>query len=170
MLLFTATSAFAQNFIRNGAFDASADGWVMSDAAEWSTFGMDYGSIHLWSDKTTSYATQCVAAEGGATFVASAQVSGQCSGARLYAIWSAKDDCSDYRSFPVNFVTSTLSNQWQLLTVVVPARDDAHRIYVELLSNGNCSGGYFFDDVTLLFDAIYKDDFEGTFGVGSPGG
>jgi hypothetical protein len=166
ILLLTATAASAQNLIQNGAFDASADGWTMSDAVEWSPFGMDYGSIHLASETTNSTATQCVSAEGGEAFVVSAEVTGRCAGARLYAIWSDRDDCSDFRSFPSNFNTSKLSNQWELLTVTVPARDDAYKIFVELLNNGSCSGGYFFDDVTLRFDAIYGDGFEGDFGVG----
>jgi hypothetical protein len=164
-LLLSATPLFAQNLIENGAFDGSTDGWVKSDSVEWSSFGMDYGSIRLYSESSTSSATQCVSAEGGQAFVVTAQVTGHCSGARLYAIWSAKDDCSDFRSFPSNYVVSKLSNVWEQLTLVVPARDDASKIFVELLNNGGCSGGYFFDDVTLSFDEIYRDDFEGLFGV-----
>ena len=100
--LLSVTPLFAQNLIENGAFDGSTDGWVQSDSVEWSSFGMDYGSIHLYSETATSSATQCVSAEGGRAFVVTAQVTGHCAGARLFAIWSAKDDCSDFSSFPSN--------------------------------------------------------------------
>ncbi len=166
-LLLVGTSASAQNLVENGAFDGGIDGWTISDHVEWSSFGMDYGSIHLTSDTTTSSASQCVAAEGGASFVATAQVTGHCPGARLYAIWSDRADCSDFRSFPPNFAESTQVDRWELLTVTVPANNDAYKIYLELLNVGGCSGGYIFDDVTLRFDAIYDDDFEAVHGVGA---
>ena len=154
-----ATSAFAQNLDQNGAFDGRHR-WLDSCRRRANgSFGMDRGSIHLASEKSQSSATQCVSAEGGQAFVATAQVTGHCPGARLYAIWADQDDCSDFRSFPANVAISKLSDQWELLTVAVPARDDAYKIFVELLNIGGCSGGYFFDDVTLEFDAIYRRRF-----------
>jgi hypothetical protein len=158
----------AQNLIINPGFDIGTDGWTTEGDAGWEqTYGLPAGSMYLASETSLSRASQCVIAEGGQAFVATAQVIGQCPGARLYAIWSNRADCSDIGSFPGNGAVAQLHDVWELLTVAVPARDDAYMIDVELLNVGGCSGGYNFDNVTLRFDAIYDDDFEIGHGVGA---
>lgn len=167
LLALISTTVFAQNLVENGEFDGSIDGWTQSGSVEWTSFGMDYGSIHLASETTASSASQCIPVESGSALVATAEVTGQCPGARLYAIWSDRSDCSDIGSFPGNGVVAQLHNEWELLTVFVPARDDAYMIDVELLNLGGCSGGFTFDDVTLRYDEIYNDDFEIGHGIGA---
>src|SRR3569833_2022030 len=166
--LFVAT-AVAQNLVQNPDIATNTDQWITTASVEWSPVGRGAaGSVHLTSETTVSSASQCVTAEGGFAFVLSAHVTGHCPGARLYAIWADTPDCSDISSFPGNVAYSTLTDQWELLTVAVPARDDAYKTDVKLMDTGGCSGGYFFDDVTLVYDAIFADDFEGAHGIHMP--
>lgn len=160
-LLFVAVStASAQAIDTNPTLYENTDGWTLSSLAQWDPYGYDRGSIHLQSTLSQSSATQCVAAEGGKAFVATARVYGSCPGARLYALWADTDDCSDIDHFPGNGTSSTESDEWELLTVVAPARDDAYKIELKLMNLGGCASGFYFDDVTLEFDEIFDDGFD----------
>ena len=160
LLFLVMTTASSQALDTNPTLYENADGWTLSSLSEWDTFGYDRGSIHLQSTSSQSRATQCVAAEGGQTFVATARVYGSCPGARLYALWADTADCSDTDRFPGNGIESTLSDEWEPLTVLVPARDDAYMIELVLLNLGGCTSGYYFDDVMLQFDDIFNDGFD----------
>jgi hypothetical protein len=168
LVFIVAVPALGQGLATNPTLYENADGWTLSDLAQWDSYGYDRGSIHLQSTSSISTATQCVAAEGGQAFVATARVYGACAGARFYALWAAADDCSDIDHFPGNGTTSTAVNEWEPLTVAVPARDDAHMIELKLMDVGGCSNGFYFDDIDLHFDAIYDDDFEGAHGIDTP--
>lgn len=156
-----ARAAHAQS-VDNPDFDDGIAGWKVSGSSVvWApSFGFDSGSIHLATDSTASFATQCVWAEGGETFVATARVYAQCSGARLYAFWASASDCSDTGAFPNYFTRSTLANVWEPLAVTVPAQDGAWAIQLMLFNGGGCPDGVYFDDVSLQFDTIYGDGFE----------
>lgn len=155
-------AAHAQNIDTNPDFDDGIAGWTISGSGVvWApSFGFDAASIHLDTESIASFATQCVWAEGGETFVATARVYSQCSGARLYAFWANASDCSDTGGFPNYFTHSVLSNVWEPLTVTVPAQDGAWAIQLMLFNGGGCSDGVYFDDVALQYDKLYADGFD----------
>src|SRR5215475_2393592 len=83
----TTTAASSQALDTNPTLYNNADGWHLSSLSQWDPYGYDRGSIHLQSTSSESSATQCVPAEGGQTFVATALAYGSCPGARLSALW-----------------------------------------------------------------------------------
>lgn len=160
-LLLSAGIAYSQNIDTNPNFDTGIEGWTPTGTVEWvSSFGYDSGSIHLETLPSVSMATQCIWAEGGASFVATARVYSHCPGALLIAYWSSNTACSDTASFPHYFATASKVDEWEPLTVEIPKQDGAFVIDLMLYNGAGCADGAYFDDVMLQFDNIFDDGFD----------
>jgi hypothetical protein len=161
LLLSAAVAAHSQNIDTNPSFDDGIAGWTPWGTVEWApSFGFDTGSIHLDTKTSTSYATQCVWAEGGQTFVATTRVYSHCAGARFYVFWAAAADCSDTGEFTSHFAVSSKTDEWEELAVTAPAQDGAFMIQLMLFNGGGCSDGVYFDDVMLQSGRIFDDEFD----------
>jgi hypothetical protein len=161
LILWVARIAYSQNIDTNPNFDTGLEGWATFGTVEWApSFGVETGSMHLASSSSASYAMQCLSAEGGAAFVASARVYAHCPGMRFYVFWSATSDCSDTGAFPSYFAVSEKSDTWEPLTVTAPARDDVYKIELMLFNGGGCTNGAYFDDVIVQYDQIFNDGFD----------
>ena len=160
LLLLVTALARAQNIDANPGFDADIVGWTPSGTVEWSPFGFSTGSIHLDTQTSVSTATQCIWAEGGHSFVASARVYSHCPGMRFYVFWSSNTSCTDTGAFPDYFAVSSKIDAWEPLTVTAPAQDGAFVIKLMLYNGGGCADGAYFDDVMLQFDSIFDDAFD----------
>lgn len=164
VFLLAITPAFAQNLDLNSTFDEGLEDWTTSGFAQWlPTFGVEGGSLHLSSEKSTAAATQCIIGGSGSTYVAAADVYSHCVGARvLYVLWATAEDCSDTEAFTHSFyATSTVTGQWEHLTVLAPAPTDAHFVEIRLFASDGCVNDLYFDNVTLQNDRIDSDGFEG---------
>jgi hypothetical protein len=160
-LLLSVPLAHSQNIDTNPGFDTGIDGWITSGTVEWAAdVGYRGPSIHLDTQTSASVATQCIWAEGGQSFVATARVYAHCPGARFYVFWSSNTSCTDTGAFPDYFAVSSQVDQWEPLAVTAPAQDGAFVIQLMLYNDSGCSDGVYFDDVLLQFDDIYNDGFD----------
>jgi hypothetical protein len=168
--LLVAPVASAANLLANSGFDGGASGWqVLSEAglyrsqwrAEDATGDVTSGSVrveHLGDGSGIYFGThQCVAAEGGATYQASARLRipvGQTTSGRaqVWVAWFGATGCTSSFIIAAPLVAHQVAGGWAQATgsVVAPAGARAARIELgaELLSAAGTLAADF-DDVVL---------------------
>ena len=162
----------AQNMLTNPSFDSSLDGWSISPSDPSKVFWTaerDHdgdgtgsgGSVHLNTSTVESFAAQCVVIDPSVTYDASAWAYSACVGHRFYVFWASQEDCADTGDFAYDIVKTTLSNQWQNVSMTVVPPAGSSRAVVTLVNPSGCSSGAYFDDVMFETDAIFTDGFEG---------
>lgn len=159
-----AVPASAQNLISNPYFEDRLDHWLPYDdsRAVWTQEydfpdggSMRPGSVDLVGPDF-SFVEQCIDIDDAVVYVATARVFSTCVDQRLYLVWS-DDACL---AGPYAVARSTITYDWQQLTVVAKPTPGATKAIVMLENPGSRCDRGFFDDVYLQTDALFADGFE----------
>ena len=183
-----AKGAVAQDLLENSSFDADIASWV-SPIGIWSNLenhggsasGTNSGSLQMTTTSFTA-TSQCVPVASGSTYVLHAWIEFDplreeqpCSqaNANLEIVWYSDASC---QATPVGNVQLQARHPipfgWYDATLASMAPQAAHGASIQLNDFCSTQDGtslFYFDDVTLMPDAVFGNDFEIHAPEGGPG-
>jgi len=183
-----ARCAVAQDFLDNSSFDLDASSWT-SPVGTWSNLenhggsasGADSGSLQMTTNSFTA-TSQCVAVAPSSTYVLHAWIEldplreeHPCTlaNANLEIDWYSDAACEQTSVLAVqNQAKHPIPFGWYDATLTYTAPQTAHGASVHLNDFCSTQDGtslFYFDDVTLMLDSVFKNDFEVHATEGGPG-
>lgn len=173
-----ASQAIAQNLVQNPQFDADTAGWQTSIGSTWSNahdhsdFQNGTGGSLQISTSTSDSATQCIPVNSNTKYVADVWIRkdpnpqfAQCSNPSYQVNYSFYSDgaCQNFLSADLGLSFGEISTDWfdRPTTLTSPPTASTLQVAVAAIcgaSNGSLT--LYVDDVSVLGDKIFADDFE----------
>lgn len=173
-----AQQAIAQNLVQNPTFDADTAGWQTSIGSTWSNahdhsdFQNGTGGSLQISTSTSDSARQCMPVNSNRTYVADVWIRkdpnpqfAQCSNPSYQVNYFFFSDgaCQNFLSADLGLSLGDISTDWFDRQTTHSSPMSASTLQVALVAACGAANGsltLYFDDVSVMDDKIFADDFE----------